>query len=345
MRFITYLGRTLLLVVVSVICVGGFGGKVYAQASYWKKEVTRDKWGDVSGEVYTQTVRGEGREEMYGEQKNWALSIIVYPNAGGGIHIAGIGEYGQSPCSFCAEGINNQVSILLKDESGSTQNFIGTYIPASSNSKEVTIGCRDINFVQALKRNAKYKIWVGVEGSSITWYVRADVRGGLLTESNQTPPAPTSQPPAPSTQPSGSSGGSNAMDYVKRGNEYLDRGDKVNNNKDGTLTVSGKSDFDLAIAEFDRAIQLDPNIAAAHFGRGRGYLRKGDNSRAVASYSEAIRLNPNDAISYSNRGRAYARMGDYDNAVADFESAYRIDPKNAIIKQNLEKARRREKGL
>jgi cytochrome c-type biogenesis protein CcmH/NrfG len=38
-------------------------------------------------------------------------------------------------------------------------------------------------------------------------------------------------------------------------------------------------------------------------------------------------------------------MGNYDNAVSDFESAYRIDPNNETIKQNLEKARRREKGL
>jgi tetratricopeptide (TPR) repeat protein len=129
--------------------------------------------------------------------------------------------------------------------------------------------------------------------------------------------------------------GKSAMEYVKSGNEYLDRGDKNRNN----------SDYDLAIAEFNRAIQLDLNIATAYFGRGRGYLRKGDNNRAVADYSQALRLNPNDAISYSNRGRAYARMGDYDNAVADFESAYRIDPNNATIKQNLEKARRREKGL
>jgi len=133
----------------------------------------------------------------------------------------------------------------------------------------------------------------------------------------------------------GSGGGKSVAEYVKSGTEYLDKGDKNNN----------KADYDLAIAEFDRAIQLDPNNAAAYFGRGRGYLRKGDNSRAVVDYSQALRLNPNDAISYSNRGRAYARLGNYDNAIADFESAHRIDPNNAAIKQNLEKAKRREKGL
>jgi tetratricopeptide (TPR) repeat protein len=52
-----------------------------------------------------------------------------------------------------------------------------------------------------------------------------------------------------------------------------------------------------------------------------------------------------DAITLSNRGRAYARMGDYDKAVADFEAAAKLDPNSKLIKQNLERAKKREKGL
>jgi tetratricopeptide (TPR) repeat protein len=166
------------------------------------------------------------------------------------------------------------------------------------------------------------------------WVLRIDPEDGTKS-SNFPPKCKSITPKAIIDFASGGSGGGNAVDFVKRGTEYLDRGDKNNN----------KADYDLAITEFDRALQLDPNSAAAYFGRGRGYLRKGDNSKAIADYSQALRLNPNDAISYSNRGRAYARMGDYDNAAADFESALRIDPSNAAIKQNLEKAKRREKGL
>ena len=130
-------------------------------------------------------------------------------------------------------------------------------------------------------------------------------------------------------------GNNDVTAYVRNGMKYLESGD--NNRR--------PADYDLAVTEFDKTIRLSPNNAEAYYGRGRAYLRKGDNNRAVTDYSQAIRLNPNDAISYSNRGRAYARMGDYDNAVADFESALRIDPNNETIKQNLEKARRREKGL
>ena len=126
-----------------------------------------------------------------------------------------------------------------------------------------------------------------------------------------------------------------AATYVRSGMKYLDSGD---NNK-------RPADYDLAVAEFNKAILLSQSNAEAYYGRGRAYLRKGDNRQAVVDYTQAIRLNPNDAISYSNRGRAYARMGNYDKAVADFESARRIDPNNEAIKQNLEKARKREKGL
>jgi Flp pilus assembly protein TadD len=70
-----------------------------------------------------------------------------------------------------------------------------------------------------------------------------------------------------------------------------------------------------------------------------------DNKKAVAEFSHSLNLDRYDAITLSNRGRAYARMGDYDKAVADFEAAAKIDPSNKLIKQNLERAKKREKGL
>jgi len=123
--------------------------------------------------------------------------------------------------------------------------------------------------------------------------------------------------------------------HIRNGMKYLESGD--NNRR--------LADYDTATLEFTKAILLSQNNAEAYYGRARAYLRKGENKDAIMDYTQAIRLNPNDAISYSNRGRAYARLGDYDNAVSDFESAHRIDPNNKAIQQNLEKARRREKGL
>jgi len=125
---------------------------------------------------------------------------------------------------------------------------------------------------------------------------------------------------------------------IRLGFEYLDKGDNERT----------PSYYDSAIEEFNRVLQLgneEVNSDEAYLGRGRAYLRKGDNKRAIADFSAAINLNQQNEIALSNRGRAYARIGDYDNAVADFEAATKIAPNNNLIKQNLERARRHEKGL
>jgi tetratricopeptide (TPR) repeat protein len=126
---------------------------------------------------------------------------------------------------------------------------------------------------------------------------------------------------------------------VKRGFDALDNGDKATDK--GMVRYY----YDLSIKKFDNALRLDPQNAVAHAGRGRAYLRKGDNKQAIADFSEALRLNPKDPVSISNRGRAYARTGDYDRAIADFEAAAKLAPENELIKQNLERAKRRERGL
>jgi len=122
---------------------------------------------------------------------------------------------------------------------------------------------------------------------------------------------------------------------IHKGFKYLDNGD---NERDPEY-------YDFAVEAFNNALLLDGRSAKAYAGRGRAYLRKGDNKQAVADFSRSLELDRSDAITLSNRGRAYARMGDYDKAVADFEAAAKLDPSNKLIKQNLERAKKREKGL
>lgn len=76
------------------------------------------------------------------------------------------------------------------------------------------------------------------------------------------------------------------------------------------------------------------NIAGAHFFRGNSYLNKGDNDRAIADYSKAIALNPKDPDFYSNRGVAYFNVGNYDRAVADASKTIELDPKSAAAYNN-----------
>jgi lipoprotein NlpI len=102
----------------------------------------------------------------------------------------------------------------------------------------------------------------------------------------------------------------------------------AHNNRGSAYRATGRSD--LAIADFDQAILLDPDYAHAYYNRGNFYGDdKGDAARAIADLSEAIRLNPRLVAAYFSRARAYLYSGDAAKALADIDRAAASSPKDA----------------
>ena len=95
-----------------------------------------------------------------------------------------------------------------------------------------------------------------------------------------------------------------------------------------------KGDSDRAIADFDQAIRLDPQIAGAHYSRGNAHAIKGVMDAAIADYGQAIRLDSQFAAAYANRGNAHAAKGDLGAAIADYDQALRLDSRLAFIHGN-----------
>jgi len=108
-----------------------------------------------------------------------------------------------------------------------------------------------------------------------------------------------------------------------------------------------KDDFEGALADFNKAIGLDPGLVAASENRrrvelarsdrnktladtwhqwGRIKKREGDLDHALAGYNRAIELNPNFAVAYSNRGMVKKVKGDLDGALFDFNKAIELKP-------------------
>jgi len=85
-----------------------------------------------------------------------------------------------------------------------------------------------------------------------------------------------------------------------------------------------KGEVDRAIADYDEAIKLNPNVAEVYNNRGVAYEKKGEVDRAIADYTKAIALDPNVALAYTNRGSAYYRKGEYERAIADHSKAIAI---------------------
>ena len=90
--------------------------------------------------------------------------------------------------------------------------------------------------------------------------------------------------------------------------------------------------FEQAIANFTKAIRLNPNFTWAFNDRGVAHYRMGNSDRAIADYTEAIRLDPNFALAFFNRGITYrsrGRRGDAARAIADHTEVIRLNPNDA----------------
>jgi tetratricopeptide (TPR) repeat protein len=90
-----------------------------------------------------------------------------------------------------------------------------------------------------------------------------------------------------------------------------------------------KHDYDGAIADLSKAIELGNKDAPTYLYLALAYQGKKDYRRAVTNYDEGLKLAPNNAIALSSRGTAYQNLGDFDHALADYNAAIKADPKYA----------------
>ena len=87
---------------------------------------------------------------------------------------------------------------------------------------------------------------------------------------------------------------------------------------------------DLALADFGRAIKLDPDRAVvAYYNRGLIYQGQGKVKLALDNYDRAIEQKPDYLAVYSRRGLAYAQLGQYKLSSADCTRAIAVNPTDA----------------
>ena len=83
--------------------------------------------------------------------------------------------------------------------------------------------------------------------------------------------------------------------------------------------------YDDAMADFDKAIELNPNFARAYFNRALVHRRNSDDKRALDDFNNAIRADPRYAPAYVGRGNMYRQNGQLDFALADYNGAIQLD--------------------
>ena len=89
-----------------------------------------------------------------------------------------------------------------------------------------------------------------------------------------------------------------------------------------------------AIADYDQALRLAPNLAKGYTNRGVSKAELGQHTAAITDYDQALRLDPNDALSYYNRGKGKKSLRRHAEATADYDQALRIVPNWAAAYNN-----------
>ena len=83
-----------------------------------------------------------------------------------------------------------------------------------------------------------------------------------------------------------------------------------------------------AIADYDRAIAINPNFIKAHINRGNTKSELGQKQAAIIDYDRAIAINPKYADAYYNRGNAKYELGQKQAAIIDYDQAIAVNPKH-----------------
>ncbi|MBF0536864.1 MAG: tetratricopeptide repeat protein [Nitrospirae bacterium] len=80
----------------------------------------------------------------------------------------------------------------------------------------------------------------------------------------------------------------NAVEYFNRGVDW-----------------DNKGDYDMAIADYTKAIEIDPRFAEAYYHRGLAWRKRKDHEKAIADFTRVIEINPQHADAYYYRGYTY----------------------------------------
>jgi tetratricopeptide (TPR) repeat protein len=134
--------------------------------------------------------------------------------------------------------------------------------------------------------------------------------------------ADTSPPPTPTpvlapynnaiaTAEAGGDTKAQAQAYYERGNIQLDQGD-----------------HQAAIADYTKALALDPTNARAFNNRALAFVALGEGERALADYAAAIKADPGYVRAYQNRLHLLEQRGDLKGMAADYDRLAQLDSKN-----------------
>jgi TolB-like protein len=100
----------------------------------------------------------------------------------------------------------------------------------------------------------------------------------------------------------------------------------------------GYRDYDPALRELDRTVELQPNNAAARAFHAYIYRRRGEWEQSLVAAGRAAELDPRDASIPRDIGVTYLSLRRWSDAEHEFTRALALDPHYVLAAQNLARA-------
>jgi len=99
--------------------------------------------------------------------------------------------------------------------------------------------------------------------------------------------------------------------------------------------LSRAKSWDDAIANYRKALEIEPNDAVTHYSLALALRYKGESREALKEFQAALKLRPKWAEAHYGIGAVWYDLQDQDSAVKELHTAETLDPLNAATHRLL----------
>ena len=103
----------------------------------------------------------------------------------------------------------------------------------------------------------------------------------------------------------------------------------------GWYELQIRGNFDSAIEQYAKVVELKPDSPQAHVNLGVAYKNKGELSKALVTYNRALEQRADYVEALSNRGWVFVEQEKWQEARRDFDQALKIKPADQGALQGL----------
>ena len=95
---------------------------------------------------------------------------------------------------------------------------------------------------------------------------------------------------------------------------------------DRALEYWNRDRFDDAIAQWEEALRIDPQVAEIHHNLGNAYAHQKLPDKAIESLKQALSIDPTLVEAYNKLGCIFYDQGNRELAISNWNEALKVDP-------------------